>query len=159
MIILFFGQPASGKTTLADKFFDIVSNEKQLKNTIRIDGDAWRDLCKNKDYSKEGRIANLISAFTTAKFLDNNGFTPILSFVTPYEELRQYLMDGNEVLLIHLNYLHLVQDRGRSMNFAKDFEKTNFECLKLNTSLLNVDECIDKCIEYFNSKKVGIKNM
>ena len=159
MIILFFGQPASGKTTLADKFFDIVSDENKLKNPIRIDGDAWRDLCKNKDYSKEGRIANLISAFTTAKFLDNNGFTPILSFVTPYEELRQYLMDGNEVLLIHLNYLHLVQDRGRSMNFAKDFEKTNFECLKLNTSLLNVDECIDKCIEYFNSKKVGIKNM
>lgn len=157
MIILFFGQPASGKTTLADKFFDVVGSEKQLNNMIRIDGDVWRDLCKNKDYSKEGRIANLMSAFTTAKFLDNNGFNPVLSFVTPYEELRQYLMDGNEVLLIHLNYLHLVEDRGRNMNFAKDFEKTNSECLKLNTSLLNVDMCVDKCIEYLNHKKEQVK--
>jgi adenylylsulfate kinase-like enzyme len=156
MIILFFGQPASGKTTLADKFFDALNSENKLNNLIRIDGDIWRDLSKNKDYSKDGRIANLMSAFTTAKFLDNNGFNPVLSFVTPYEELRQYLMDGNEVLLIHLNYLHLVQDRGRNMNFAKDFEKTNFECLKLNTSLLNVDMCVDKCIEYLNSKKTVV---
>ena len=145
MIILFFGQPASGKTTLADELVNQVEKKKFSYDFIRIDGDKWRDVTNNKDYSKEGRMANLKSAFAMAKYLDNDGFTPVLSFVTPYEEIRQYLAQGNDLLMIELSYN---SDRGRNMNFAKDFEGTDMKCLKLNTSELTINECIDKCIEY-----------
>jgi adenylylsulfate kinase len=145
MIILFFGQPASGKTTLADAFVDEMNIRSPFHDFIRVDGDKWRDLSKNKDYSKEGRILNLKSAFTMAKFLDNQGFTPVLSFVTPYEELRKYLSDGNEVRMIHLEYNI---ERGRSEYFANDFEKTKQLCLELNTSENNIGYCLDKCIDY-----------
>jgi adenylylsulfate kinase-like enzyme len=77
MIILFFGQPASGKTTLADAFVDEMNIRSPFNDFIRVDGDVWRDLSKNKDYSKEGRVLNLKSAFTMAKFLDKQGFTPV----------------------------------------------------------------------------------
>jgi len=143
MIILFFGQPASGKTTLAD---NLCQNELMgcLCGSIivQIDGDKWREITKNKDYSKEGRINNLKGAFNMALYLEKEGFTPVLSFVTPYQELRKYLRDNaKELVEIHLKYSG---DRGRNMNFATDFEEPlDGECsLCFDTSLQSVDECI-----------------
>jgi adenylylsulfate kinase len=149
MIILFFGQPASGKTTLAESFIKEFKSAS-FEDYIRVDGDDWRELTKNKDYSKEGRIANLKSAFTMAKFLDNYGFTPVLSFVCPYEELRSYLADGNNLVEIYLQYN---EERGRTAYFANDFEEPKGDCLKLNTSVLSIDECIDKAKQYILTRK------
>ena len=89
MIILFFGQPASGKTTLAEKYIDSVIEINITDKFIHIDGDKWRVITSNVNYSKEGRLSNLKSAFDMAIFLEQEGFTPILSFVTPYSELRK----------------------------------------------------------------------
>lgn len=156
MIVLFFGQPTSGKTTLANAFVKEMKS-KCMNDFIQVDGDEWRELSKNKDYSKEGRIANLKSAFTMAKFLDNNGFTPILSFVTPYQELRDYLADGNEVLFFYLTHNHIVEDRGRNKNFALDFEVPTSPYLEplpihLNTSIISEEDALDKVVEVFIAK-------
>ena len=105
MIILFFGQPASGKTTLAKEF---QQGQVSTFKYPHIDGDKWRDITKNKDYSKEGRIANLKGAFDMALYLEKEKYTPILSFVTPYEELRKYLIDNaKSCKLIHLSLIHI----------------------------------------------------
>ena len=63
MIILLFGQPASGKTTLANEFTeayhkaridtdiwkDIYSSMTSMyKSFVLIDGDRWRDITQNK---------------------------------------------------------------------------------------------------------------
>jgi len=148
MIILFFGQPASGKTTLADEFVDIANNSRNASKFVRIDGDKWREITKNKDYSKEGRVRNLKGAFDMALYLEQEGFTPILSFVTPYNELRDYLQEHSKKLV--QIYLQYSGDRGRNMNFAKDFEEPLGESntLSLDTSALNIDECISKIIDY-----------
>lgn len=145
MIILIFGQPASGKTTLSNEIIKYFSKKDSSNKLISIDGDRWRYVTNNKDYSKEGRITNLKSAFDMAKYLDNDGFTPILSFVTPYEDLRRYLCDSNIVKMVYLNYN---QDRGKDMFFAKDFEETDMVCLKLNTSNLSINDCVFHIINY-----------
>lgn len=163
MIILFFGQPASGKTTLANAY-----NKQQLKEYVvpyqpdnserdmrftMIDGDRWRDITQNKDYSKEGRLRNLKGAFDMALYLEKEGYTPILSFVTPYEELRQHLQNNaQELVQIYLEYN---EDRGRNKNFASDFELPSGEYLHLNTSLLTIDECVNKVKEKMLKKKLG----
>ena len=89
MIIVLFGQPACGKTTLAKK---IAEND-----FIHIDGDDLRDIFKNKDYSREGRIKNLNRASDIAKYLSYKGSNVVLSLVYPYEEARKYFdSDGNK---------------------------------------------------------------
>lgn len=138
MIILFYGQPASGKTTLAESFY---TNSNLDLNLIKMDGDKWREITKNKDYSKQGRINNLTGAFNMALYLENMGFTPVLSFVTPYKELRKYLKENSKKLIeIYLKYN---EDRGRNMNFANDFEEPlDGECsLCFDTSVMSVNEC------------------
>ena len=151
MIILFYGQPASGKTTLANELYHRVNrNQKMLEqedmNFVRIDGDRWRDITQNKNYSKEGRLANLKGAFDMALYLENEGFIPILSFVTPYDELREYLKGmANNLIQIYLEY---EGDRGRNDFFAKDFEESNRNDLYINTSYRTIDDCVDEVIVF-----------
>jgi adenylylsulfate kinase len=151
MIVLFFGQPASGKTTIADFFVDTIQREgNYFYDFIRIDGDKWRDITKNKDYTKEGRERNLKGAFDMALYLETQDFIPVLSFVTPYEDLRKYLHDNcGELMTIYLEYS---EDRGRNMNFAIDFEEPMEYDLKINTSFSSIDECVNKVIETFKPK-------
>jgi adenylylsulfate kinase-like enzyme len=115
---------------------------------IKIDGDKWRDITKNKDYSKEGRLRNLKGAFDMALYLEKDDYVPLLSFVTPYEELRQHLKDNASKLL--QVYLEYNEERGRTNYFATDYEKPSGEFLKLNTSELSIDDCVTKIIEYIN---------
>lgn len=143
MIILIFGQPASGKTTLANAIHFRIG---LAKKTLLIDGDRWRDVTKNKDYSRQGRINNLKGAFDMALYLEGEGFVPILSFVTPYNELRNYLLDNCKKLMqIYLTYN---EDRGRNEYFAKDFEEPTGEYLKIDTSLDSVFDSESKIIDY-----------
>lgn len=144
MIVLFFGQPASGKTTLAQAYI----KENVSCKYVHIDGDKWRDITKNKDYSKEGRMRNLKGAFDMAIYLEKEGFTPILSFVTPYQELRNYLLQNSANL--YQIYLSYNLDRGRNMNFANDFEEPNQNCLHIDTSEMSIYDCVGKIKDYIS---------
>lgn len=149
MIIIFYGQPASGKTTLANFLYEEIWLDS-YSGAIKIDGDKWREVTKNKDYSKEGRIRNLKGAFDMALYLEKDDYIPILSFVTPYEELRQYLRENSKKLVeIYLTY---EGDRGRNNNFAKDFEEPVANCLKINTSEKTLEESKDLVFNYIIEK-------
>ena len=154
MIILFFGQPASGKTTLCNALYETIWDES-CAGAIQIDGDKWRDITKNKDYSKEGRIRNLKGAFDMALYLEKDGYTPLLSFVTPYEELRSYLRENAKNLVeIHLEY---IGDRGRSQNFAIDFEKPIGKYLSIDTSSESIEDSLNKVMKYvFENGKIEL---
>jgi adenylylsulfate kinase-like enzyme len=145
MVVLIYGQPSSGKTTLGDALCNEFSNY-----FIRLDGDVWREISENKDYSKKGRLANLKSAFDMAIYLDKLGYHSILSFVTPYESARRYLRSKSNLVEI---YLECNEERERTKYHAKDFElPQSKECLQINTSELNIDKCLDKIIEFIIEK-------
>jgi adenylylsulfate kinase-like enzyme len=145
MIILIFGQPASGKTTISDALYKRMDSDV----TIRIDGDKWREVTANTDYSREGRIANLKGAFDMAIYLEKEGYIPILSFVAPYRLLRSYLeVKSNSLLKVFLEYS---EDRGRDKYFVSDFDIPNDSCLKINTSILDVNSCVEKIVDHFTS--------
>jgi len=135
MIIVLFGQPACGKTTLAKK---IAEND-----FVHIDGDDLRDIFKNKDYSREGRIKNLNRASDIAKYLSYKGSNVVLSLVYPYEEARKYLDSLTKVKWIYLIYQ---EDRGRNQFKVEDFELPNRDDidLMLNTSVDSIEVCTDK---------------
>ena len=73
---ILWGPPGVGKTTLATAYFNSV--HKDGKKHLHIDGDKWREITQNKDYSKEGRLKNLKGAFDMALYLEKEGFLPIL---------------------------------------------------------------------------------
>lgn len=138
MIIVFFGQPHSGKTTLANAF-----------PGHHIDGDKLRELFSNKDFSREGRIKNLNRASDIAHYIHSNGEDVILSLVYPYKEARDYLNSlSNNVKWIYLTYTEL---RGREGFHVEDFEqpiKENF--LRINTSQISIDQSIELIKIYTN---------
>ena len=143
MIVVLFGQPCSGKTTLA----------KELK-AYNIDGDKIRTVFTNKDYSKEGRIKNLNRASDIAHYLNQSvdDIRLVLSLVYPYKEARDYLNTlTNEVLWVYLTYN---EERGRESYHVEDFEipQADEVDLMLNTTEKSLEECVDLIKTRLNEK-------
>jgi adenylylsulfate kinase-like enzyme len=83
MIYWFTGQPAHGKTVLANML------KEKLPNAFRIDGDEMRELFTNKDYTINGRVINVGTAQRIAHYLHNQGHDVIVSLVAPYVDQRE----------------------------------------------------------------------
>ena len=138
MIHWFYGQPGSGKTTLAKA---MISNSPQLefKKHIHIDGDEMRDIFNNKDYSKEGRLNNLRNVNNIARFLEYKGYDVFVSVVAPYNDIRDELRD----LDVNYYYVHTTETRGREDYFASDFEFNDSD-IKINTTNKSVTQSLNE---------------
>lgn len=137
MIIVLFGQPGSGKTTLAKKFI--------AEGFNHIDGDTLRDVFKNKDYSREGRIANLKTASDIAHYLNKvKSANIVLSLVYPYEEAREYLSK----LTRDIKWIYLIYEEDRNKDDFKvaDFELPHMDDVDaiINTSNTSIEESTKK---------------
>lgn len=147
MILLLYGQPASGKTTLADALKPrLAVSDRSPRGSICIDGDRWREVTRNTDYSREGRIRNLKAAFDTALYLEQEGFFVVLSFVTPYAGMREHLR--SRALEYREVYLYYTGDRGRNAYFVKDFEEPGGDALVLETDRKDLSGCIESILDH-----------
>ncbi len=145
MIIWLTGQPGSGKTTLACNIIEKIENENSNRKIINIDGDDLRHISSNQDYSKEGRIKNISTAISIARFLSNKKYIVVISIVAPYRFLRDELKEQFPFLEV---YLHTTEIRGREDYFAEDYEiPIDKKTLFLDTGKLNIEECSN---EIFN---------
>ena len=145
MVLWFTGQPGSGKTTLTKKFIDdklIGFMKVHPHKIVHIDGDDLRDIVDNKDYSEKGRRENINLAMNLARFMDNKGFTVIISLVAPYRDLREELkMERN----VGEFYLHTTEIRGRENYFAEDYEPPLHNFTDINTNK-SIEECLDEVL-------------
>jgi adenylylsulfate kinase-like enzyme len=140
MITVLFGQPCSGKTTLANK----------LTADFYIDGDHLRNMFKNKDYSKQGRINNLNRASDIATYLHYNGNKVVLSLVYPYQEARDYL--NSLVSGVFWVYLTYEGERGREANHVADFDLPYYDDLNvmIDTSTTSEEDSLKLIKEFIN---------
>ena len=127
MILYIIGQPASGKTTLANNLLTHFGKE----NTIIIDGDDLRDIFQNKDYSELGRRKNIERAQDIAQFLDKKGFTVLVSLVSPYKNQREDFKNREDVVEI---YVHTTEDRGRNQFHVENYEPPTENYIDLDTT-------------------------
>lgn len=147
MIILLYGQPNSGKTTIAHQ----LQHEyflKYVKKLPIVDGDAVRNIFKNKDYSERGRIRNLERISDIATYMSQNSNHVIVAAVYPYKASRNYLYELNNgrVLFVELIYK---EKRGRENYHVDNFEYDLNEfpnVLKLNTDVNDVKSCVKQII-------------
>ena len=146
MIIVLFGQPHSGKSTIANEIL------RHTSTFVNIDGDKLRELFVNKDYSREGRIKNLNRASDIAHYMNSIRNNVILSLVYPYKEARDYLNSlTKDVCWVHLTY---EGERGRESFHVKDFEMpTEERILHIDTSSTSLDKCLKLIDEYVRHHK------
>ena len=88
MVIWFTGLSGAGKSTIA------IEVEKRLfeagKNVYRLDGDNIRyGLNSDLGFSKEDRLENIRRIAEVAYLFKDAGFITLVSFITPYEEMRE----------------------------------------------------------------------
>jgi adenylylsulfate kinase-like enzyme len=125
MIYVLYGQPGSGKTTLGSML------ARELDTPFFIDGDVFRKMFSQQvlGYGRDGRSKNIRNVNAVATFLNkkgksedwmciyvrdknkpnsiegisvNNETDIVLSFVNPYEELREELKMNNEGQVVQI---------------------------------------------------------
>ena len=139
MIYWFTGQPAHGKTVLADKL------KEHLPNAFRIDGDEMRELFTNKDYSIEGRVKNVGTAQRIAQYLNNQGQDVIVSLVAPYVDQREDFKNlmGKDIMEF---YVHTSEPRERDHFKAIAYVPPTGAYVDINTTVDTPEESFEKVL-------------
>lgn len=147
MIIWLFGQPCSGKTTLAHNLQNWTKIEDSTIHVI--DGDEFREVFVNKDYGRVGREKNIERACIVAKYMETCGQLVVCSFVTPYASMREHIREiCGDVKFVYLTYSG---ERGRESFHVEDFEEPKEgEALFLDTSQLPKSECVKHIVNYIS---------
>ncbi|ADD08046.1 adenylyl-sulfate kinase [Candidatus Aciduliprofundum boonei] len=170
--IWFTGLPCSGKTTVADKVYNILK-ERGYK-VERLDGDIIRKSPISKDlgFSKEDRRKNLERVAFIAKLLSRNDVIVLATFVSPYNEIRRDIKE-----IIGPDRFHLVWTRcpvevcierdvkgmykkalaGEIQNFTgidDPFEEPTDPAadLILDTDKEDIDESVEKVLAYMKRR-------
>tara|TARA_Y100000768_G_scaffold357344_1_gene312346 strand:- start:22 stop:477 length:456 start_codon:yes stop_codon:yes gene_type:complete len=140
------GQPASGKTTLANLLLNHFKENGKENDFFNIDGDDLRNLFQNKDYSRKGRFANIRLGMSIAAYLINKNKTPIISLVSPYRELREEFKCKYKVLEV---YLHTTEIRGREDFFVKEYEKPLENFIEIDTTYKSKEESLHEILNVY----------
>jgi len=87
--IWFTGLPCSGKSSIADALAkELIKDGRKAE---RLDADVIRQhLWKELGYSKADRDENIRRVAYLAHMLTRNGIAVLTSFISPYQELRDY---------------------------------------------------------------------
>lgn len=160
MIIVFMGQPTSGKTTLCKAFFSWIRTKSNFPvRTHYIDGDKLRLIFQNKNYTREGRMENLTLASNISKYEKSLNDIVVMALVYPYKEAREHLRSlGENVIFIYLHY-DKSENRGREKFWVEDFESPLGEpnVYDINTSERSEDEALREVVEIYKSNIKYIK--
>ncbi|MBN1215990.1 MAG: adenylyl-sulfate kinase [Candidatus Lokiarchaeota archaeon] len=116
----FTGLACSGKTVLADA----VANElKKLEMKVeRLDGDIVRkNLTKDLGFTEEDRNKNIERVTFVAKLLSRNGVAVLASFISPYNQIRDYSRNEieNYILVYVKCSLKVCEERDVKGMYAK----------------------------------------
>ena len=143
MILNLTGQAGAGKTTISKELLELIPN------SINVDGDELRDILKNKDYSETGRRNNIKNAYNIALFLEKKGFTPIISLISPFKDLREELKQETEVFEC---YIFTTEIRGREHFFDKDYEAPTSYFLQIDNTGRNESDVAKEIETIFKNK-------
>jgi len=156
MIVVFYGQPHSGKTTLARAYQTRLFLETGNHIPI-VDGDDIREIFVNKDFSNEGRLKNLQKISDIATFLERQYGDVIVSAVYPLKEARKYINDLNVGNIVWV-FLKYDTPRGRENYHVKDFDAVEFGYDSLNTAHINTDNVsITDCMDIVKKVVLNVK--
>ena len=135
MIYVLYGQPGSGKTTLSQLLCTHIQHQPRGCDPAVIDGDKFREIFKQTDYSRKGRENNIRAANIVTTYISKvNHIDVILALVNPYKHLRDELRASNSQVIEIL----LESDRDLRIDYhVRDFEPGNPD------HIINTDGSVD----------------
>jgi len=171
IVLWFTGLSQSGKSTTADKVYEILK-QKGLK-TERLDGDIVRQsLTKDLGFSKEDRDKNIERVTFVAKLLARNGVIVLASFISPYRQRRRKTRKEIEESAKFVEVfcrcpveicekrdakgLYQKARRGEIENFtgiSDPYEEPENPEIIIDTHKDDIDTCVQKIINFLNQKK------
>lgn len=164
LVVWFTGISGSGKSTISIE----VENELIHKGflTYRIDGDNIRHgLCSDLGFSEEERNENIRRVTEVAALFKDVGIITLVSSISPYKKLRQFAKERvgkNNFIEIYVKAsletcinrdikgLYKKALNGELKNFtgiSSPYEEPDNPDLAIDTSVLNIDEAVDKVME------------
>jgi len=146
MIYWFTGQPSHGKTVLATKLVNYLNNENNI-NTFHVDGDNLRALTLNKDFSKQGRIDNVIGAQKIAHYLHNEGYNAVVSLVSPYKWQREELKSLLKSNVLEF-YIHTTEPRERDQFRVAEYEAPILNFIDIDTTIDTPEESFERILSF-----------
>ena len=170
-VLWFTGLSAAGKTTIADRVFEMLRGGSIKLE--RLDGDIVREnLTKGLSFSKEDRDENIRRIGFVANLLSRNGIGVIASFISPYKKQREALRETttNFIEVFVDTSLDICESRdpkgmyrmaraGEIKSFtgvSDPYEVPESPDIRLSSGDLSVDDCAEVVIDYL--KKEGYLN-
>lgn len=166
-ILWFTGLSGSGKSTVSEKVFEIISSLGY--EVEHLDGDVIRDIFPKTGFSKEDRNNHIKRVGYLASRLQIHKVFVIGSFVSPYKEARGFVRDISEdftEVFISTPYeecerrdvkgLYAKARSGEIKNFTgldDPYEAPENPELEIDTTNITLDEAVQKVIEYLNKNK------
>ena len=164
----FTGLPLSGKTTLANRVYEELSNfEIPLE---RIDSKDIRDLIPDIGYTREDRNRHMHRIGHLIKTLQNNSVSTVASFVSPYTESRKAIREmvkNNIVVYVKaeletckkrdINGKYEKALRGEYENFTgvnDVYEEPQHAEIIIDTDKLSIDESVEIIVKYIKSNYI-----
>lgn len=169
--IMFVGVSGSGKSTLAHGL------ERRLFDLGRVgtvlDGKTMRlGISRDLPHDAEGRAENLRRSAHIARFLNDSGLICCASFVAPSAESREHarsVIGKDNCYIVYLNPpMEVCIERDPSGLYTSaegsessdipglsfPYEAPEFTHLELDTSDLDVEECLDRVLRLMRSEKI-----
>ena len=167
-VVWLIGLSGAGKTTIAE------AAAKRYGAEL-LDGDTIRDFFSNNDFSRQGRERHLLGIAKMARLMSKH--TPVIcSFITPYEDVRERILDilPDSSIMVHVSTsLEVCEDRDVKGLYAKarSGEITNFtgisdpfdepQCVHMTLDSSGapghtVDDMVEELSYLFEKPKAGL---
>lgn len=160
-VIWLIGLSGAGKTTIADSLAKRLV-QMDIKNE-RLDGDIVRDVFPSTGFSKQDRIDHNKRVSWLASILERNGVVTIVSFISPYQESRDFTRQiCDNYIEVHIatsleecekrdiKGLYKKARSGEIKNFTgidDPFETPENSEITVDTENRSVEECTDIIID------------
>jgi adenylylsulfate kinase len=165
-VIWFTGLSGSGKSTIAEELY-----KRMKKGRIKVehlDGDNIRDIFPKTGFTKDDRDRHIKRLGYLASRLEDNGVYVIATFVSPYEETRQFVRGlchryvevyvsttFEECEKRDVKGLYAKARKGEIKNFTgldDPYEPPVNPEIVIDTRTVSVDEACKRILSYLNDK-------